>query len=115
MPDAQQLEFADRLQKIDRNHRKLARGYEVALNEDGLIVARPRIQGLTLPYRSVFVILALLMVFKVGLFAFLGADSYQQRVDQLRAGTPIEQIGSFALKADPLTVWMAENVRRAVK
>ncbi len=110
MADAKQIEFGQRLRRIDRHHKKLARGYITSINHDGLIVARPRRRTSLFPLRGLFLCLLTLLAFKGFLYAHLGPTSYGERVALLQSGTIVENMGAYAMKADPVTVWIAEQM-----
>ena len=107
MVDGKQMQFGQRLQRIDRNHQKLARGYVMSMNHDGLMIAQPRKKASSMPLRALFLCLLTLLVFKGFLYAELGAAGYADRVALLEGGNAVEKIGSYAMKADPVTLWIA--------
>ncbi len=57
MREPQLQEFDTRLEKIDKRHRKLARGYVMSVNHDGLIIAEPKVQRRGFPWRGTLLIL----------------------------------------------------------
>ena len=107
MSQAQFDSFDSRLRKIDRRNRQLARGYVTSVNHDGLIIARPRRQARSFPWRGLLMILVALMAFKVFLYMQIGPTTYEERVIALSQGNVVEQIGAYAMTADPVTVWIA--------
>ncbi|WP_417257970.1 hypothetical protein [Celeribacter sp.] len=104
---AQSLE--KRLTRIEAQRRKLARGAVYSVNQDGLIVARPRRHTSRRPLRFMFFTLLGALLFKAFVFASLGAVSYNARVEALQEGTLVERIGAWVMTADPTTVWIAEH------
>ena len=38
----------------------------------------------------------------------LGQEAYDARVDKLRSGTIVEQMGAFVMQAEPATIWISE-------
>ena len=42
--------------------------------------------------------------------AYLGAITYVDRVAQLEAGNIVEQMGAWAMRADPVTLWIADQI-----
>lgn len=110
MTDAKQIQFGHRLRRIDRHHRKLARGYVTSVNHDGLIVARPRRQTSLFPLRGLFLCLLTLLAFKGFIYAQLGPTSYGERVALLQEGTIVEKMGGYAMTADPVTLWIAGQI-----
>lgn len=115
MPDAKQLEFGHRLNRIEKHHKKLARGYVTTVNHDGLIIAKPKVRSSGIPIRGIFMCLAAVFLFKAFLLANLGEQGYASRVALLSEGTSIEKIGAYAMTADPLTVWIAGQMEGLVK
>jgi len=107
MADAKQLKFGQRIRRIDRTNRSLAQGYITTVNHDGLIIARPRRNSSHFPFRGLFLGLLILLAFKGFLFAKLGPESYQDQVTLLQAGTAVEKVGAYVMKADPVTIWLA--------
>jgi len=110
MADAKQVEFGERLNRIDKSHRQLARGYVTTVNHDGLIIARPHRRSSRLPLRGLFLSLAVLLAFKGFVYAQIGEAAYQDRVQLLANGTIVEQIGAYAMYADPVTLWIAQQI-----
>lgn len=102
--------FSKRLRRIDRRHQKMARGYVTVVNSDGLVVARPRRTQLRFPWKMLAVAALALFVFKGFVYANLGQASYSERVTLLQAGTPAEQFGAWVMQADPLTLWIAQQI-----
>lgn len=103
MADANMQNFDKRMDAILRKHSQLAKGYTPRMTKDGLIVAQPA-RRLRLPWRSLLVILMLVMGFKVYLHATIGAEAYAETVAGLSAGSQVEQAGAWIMQADPLTV-----------
>ena len=110
MADANLDNFDKRMEKILRKHQKMSRGYVATINDDGLIVAKPR-RRIRLPWRPILFLLVLALCFKVGLHAYIGPEAYQARVDKLAAGTELEQAGAWAMAADPVTVAVSERIQ----
>lgn len=109
MSDVNMRDFDKRMERILRKHQRLARGYVPAITDDGLIVARPK-RSLRLPWRSVLFLLVVGFGFKVFLYASMGPEAYELRVTRLAAGTQMEQIGAWAMAADPVTVAVSERI-----
>lgn len=59
----------------------------------------------------VFLVVALLAL-KAGLMATIGRDGYEARLALLRKGTNFDRAGALVLTADPLTVGLADILRR---
>ncbi len=108
-------EFERRMRRINRRHSKLSHGYVTAINEDGLVVARPQRRGNRAMLRGLSVIVLVMIIFKGFLHAQLGPQAYQDRVSALASGTVIEQAGAYAMVADPLTQWISSKVVSLVR
>lgn len=102
--------FRERTARIDRNHRKLARGAILSVGHDGLIVARPRTIGPSVPWKGIALLCTGFFLFKVALVAVLGPADYDGRVALLKEGTVIEQLGSVLMTAGPVTQMLASEV-----
>lgn len=110
MGESQLHEFDERLQKIDRRHRKLARGYVTSVNHDGLIIAEPKPQRRSFPWRGTLLVLLGFMAFKAFLHFQIGALAYDDRVARLAEGTAVEKVGAYVMAADPVTVWVSGQI-----
>jgi hypothetical protein len=55
-----------------------------------------------------------IVVIKASVFATIGAERYEERLAALRAGASVEQVGAYVLQADPLTVAVAGQIRKAL-
>lgn len=81
-----------RLNKIVRNHDRMRNnGVAHRVGRDGLIRSRARL------IRPLFPVKALL-------FAQMGAGNYALKVEELRAGTVVEQAGAVLMQEEPVTV-----------
>ncbi len=107
--------FDSRLNKIDRNRARLARGYSAKVTDDGLIVFRPKRQRSRVSLRGVFFLCFGFLLFKSTILAHLGAGIYEQRIDTLRAGSIVERAGAVVMQVDPVTNLMAQKLRPFVK
>ncbi len=102
-----------RLNSIVRNHERMrANGVVHRVGRDGLIRSRPRLIRPRFPVRGAFIIVALLVAFKALMFAQLGAGNYASRVDALRGGNTVEQIGAVLMQEEPVTIALAEYLKQ---
>ncbi|MEE9388606.1 MAG: hypothetical protein V3U96_08335 [Paracoccaceae bacterium] len=113
MTDAKQMQFGQRLRRIDHNHRKLAKGFVTSMNHDGLLIARPVRTDLRFTWRGVAYVIIVMMAFKIFLHAQIGAEAYQARVVALQNGSITAQLGAYAMTADPITVAFANAMGKA--
>ncbi len=107
MAEAKQGEFAERLQRIGRAHRKLAQGYVTTIDANGLIVPKPQRKSSGSAMRSLLACLVVLMGFKGFLYNQIGNTAYDTRIIQLQNGSVLEKIGASVMYPDPLTVRIA--------
>lgn len=110
MSEAQYAEFGQRIRRIDRHHRKLAKGFVTTMDGDGLVVARPQRKSSGAVARGLFLCLVSLLCFKGFLLAELGADVYIERMAQMQGGSTFEQFGAYAMRPDPVTQWLATQI-----
>ena len=103
-------EFDRRMRRITRRHTQLSKGYVTSVNDDGLVVAKPRRKFSRSTLRGIAIVIIALMGFKAFLLNELGATDYLQRVENLSSGSVFEQAGSVLMAADPITVWMSEKI-----
>lgn len=111
MADAQLHNFGKRLNRITKQRSRLSNGYVNVVNSDGLMTAHPRRTSLRFPWRGVAIVAVLFFLFKGLLLVSLGEAEYAQRAISLQAGTPVEQVGGWAMQPDPLTLWIAEQIK----
>lgn len=107
MASAGSQQLDKRLTRIEARRRALSQGAVYSVNQDGLIIARPRRRGSRRPVHLLLVALFGMIVFKAVLFATLGAGTYTGRIEALSQGTAIERAGAWIMHADALTVWLA--------
>jgi len=115
MADAYQARFEKRIRRINKRHRKLARGYVAEVNGDGLIVVRPQRRTARFPWKGVALMFVALFAFKGILHAQLGAATFDERVGKLGNGTVVEKAGAWVMQADPVTLWVSSQVTPLVK
>ena len=103
-------EFDRRMRRITRRHTKLSRGYVTTVNDDGLVVAKPKRKSRRGTLRGLAIVVIALMVFKGFLHNQLGAAAYENRVEGLSNGSAFEKAGGILMSADPLTVWLSGKI-----
>jgi len=108
-------DFERRMRRINRRHTKLSQGYVTSINDDGLVVAKPKAKGRGTTVRGVLLMVAVIMVFKGVLHAQLGPQAYQERVGRLADGNIVEQAGAFVMTADPVTLWLSQSMTSLVR
>ena len=100
-------EFDRRMRRISRRHTKLSHGYVTSINDDGMVVAKPKRKSRMGTIRSLALLFLVMVMFKGVLHARLGDVEYQARIDSLAAGTTVEQAGSWVMAADPITKYIS--------
>lgn len=108
-------EFDQRLNRLSRKHRAMARGYTTQLRPDGLIVTKPRRRRVGVPLHSIILFVAAFLAFKGFMIASLGVATYEERVGRLQSGTVPEQAGAWVMQADPVSNWVYEKLRPIVR
>lgn len=107
--------FDARLKRIDRKHSKLAGGYSARVSKDGLIIFRPKRRQSGISLRGIVLVIAGFLCFKALILAHLGATVYDTRLASLNEGTVLEQAGGYVMQADPVTVYLAKQIRPFIK
>ena len=83
-----------------------------SFNHDGLELARvKREKRREFPFRHVFLFLLAVASFKVFLFLDMGAGAYGAKAEALAEGTRLEQIAGWAMKMDPLSLYIVDGLR----
>ncbi|MGC9371275.1 MAG: hypothetical protein ACP5DX_17205 [Paracoccaceae bacterium] len=112
MADAQMEEFQDRLRRVTRNRH---RGKAFAtVDTFGGVPHRARTRRMSL-LRPALLLVAVFMALKAALLLEIGPADYQDRVDRLRAGSQMEAAGAWAMQMDPMTVWLAQQMRELLR
>ncbi|MEM6386224.1 MAG: hypothetical protein AAF718_08320 [Pseudomonadota bacterium] len=110
MSASQHSEFDRRMRRITRRHTQLSRGYVTSVNDDGLVVAKPKRKFSRGTLRGIAIVVVMLMLFKAVLFSQLGASAYGERINALNEGSFFEKAGAVFMSADPITVWLAGKI-----
>lgn len=112
MADINYAKFNKRLNTIEKRHQKLSSGYVRLEERNGLLVPVRRAKTRRgFPVRGLFLTLVMFLGFKGFLLAYLGAITYVDRHAQLEQGSAIEKAGAWAMRPDPATVWIAEQIK----
>ncbi|WP_237215610.1 hypothetical protein [Ruegeria lacuscaerulensis] len=105
-----QLEFDQRVHRLNKKHAKLSRGYRATMRKDGLVVMRPQRVQSAVPAKVLLMCLVGFFAFKTFLLASLGPSAYEYRVDSLSQGTSVEQAGAWIMQIDPISAFLAAQV-----
>lgn len=115
MTDANYARFNQRLNEIESRHRGQSSGFVRLVERNGILApAEPTRGRRGLPVRGIVLSLLAFLGFKGVLLAQLGAVTYVSRVAQLEAGTVVEQMGAWAMRVDPVTLWIADMVSKVL-
>ena len=106
--------FGTRVKRIHRQHRKLSDGYVTSINHDGLIIATPRRRRMRVPFAGIALLAVGIIAFKGIVHAQLGPEVYDARIAALSEGSQVEKVGAWIMQADPLTVFVSEQMRNLV-
>lgn len=107
-----QLDFGQRVTRLSKKHQKLNRGYRASMRSDGLVVMRPQRVRSAISVRVLMLALLGFFVFKAFLLFHLGETTYQNRVDTLNTGTPVEQAGAWVMQIDPVSELLSVQLSR---
>lgn len=115
MADVNRARFDKRVKNIEKKHRPGKRIVK-RVTADGLVVdvAKMDTRGL-IPYKTIAMGLLIFVVMKGFLFAQIGPDEYQGRVDALQSGRSVDVAAAFLLDADPATRAIGNFVGRFVR
>ncbi len=102
--------FDDRLNHIVRRHSKMSNGVVRSVNEQGLIVARPRHYTPNFPFKGLLIVLTISIFLKGFLLAGIGEAAYAERIAELQTGSAVEQMGAWVMRSDPLTVIVSNGL-----
>ncbi|MCE8538641.1 hypothetical protein KBY27_14420 [Ruegeria pomeroyi] len=104
------VDFDQRIRRLNKKHAALSRGYTARMRKDGLIELKPRRSGGRSPFKALLMLCIAVLAFKAFLLASLGPDSYDARLSRLAEGTPVEQAGAWVMQADPASRFLAEQI-----
>lgn len=113
MTDANYARFNERLHEIESRHKGQSSGFVRLVERNGILAPADQTRGRrALPVRGIVLSLLAFLGFKGVLLAQLGAVTYVSRVAQLESGTIVEQMGAWAMRADPVTLFIADTVAK---
>ncbi len=109
-----QLEFDQRITRLNKKHQKLNRGYRATMRSDGLVVMKPQRVRSAIPAKVLLLCLVGFFGFKAFLLSHLGPSAYESRVDSLNQGTSVEKAGAWVMQADPVTALIATQLNKVL-
>ena len=104
------LQFNQRVERLDRTHRNLSRGFVTRIRPDGLMVVQPRRAAFHIPAKAVILFVLAFLGFKAFLLASIGPGAYLDRVARLESGTIVEQAGAWVMQIDPASQVIASKI-----
>ncbi|WP_377193480.1 hypothetical protein [Ruegeria meonggei] len=107
-----QVEFDQRVTRLNKKHAKLSRGYRATMRKDGLVVMKPQRVKSAVPAKVLLMCLFGLFAFKTFLMTSLGTSAYEFRVDSLAQGTTVEKAGAWVMQIDPVSEFLAAQIDR---
>lgn len=112
MVDRNRANFQGRIGRIERVHDK--GGGSEAPGTLGMSYYNSRRHALRLPRwpLTLLVMLAVLFTLKAMLHVTIGPSAYDYKVASLRAGGGLDRMGASLLQADPVTILIADQIRR---
>ncbi len=101
-------------QRVDRLNSKymaMSRGVVTTLRKDGLIVVQPARRTVPFPFKFLLIMFTALFLFKGFLLAWLGPDTYDNRIADMAAGTFAEQAGAWVMQIEPASQFLANQIK----
>lgn len=112
MAEKNRQAFHTRLSRIERDHRHLAGAYVRLEERDGMLVPVREVRSRQgFPWRGLFLVLIVFVLFKATLLAHLGPVRYVEQHAKLEQGSVVEQFGAWALRPDAATVYLSDRIR----
>ncbi|MFD1344685.1 hypothetical protein [Litorisediminicola beolgyonensis] len=113
--EASYKSFQRRQRKIERSHRKLAKGYTTRLNpETGNYEHAPNSEFARHMISPLIALTLGFFCFKAFLLVRLGTEDYAGHLAALENGSLSEQMGAVLMSLDPLTVTLADLASRVI-
>lgn len=110
MADPNLRNFYGRVARIEKAHSK-GYGFEAKGTLGRSFYTRPRRPRIPV-LKPLLLTLLVGLGLKAGLHVKIGAEGYEARVAGLAAGSGLDRAGSVLLQADPVTVYVADQIRR---
>lgn len=110
MSNYQEMTFDQRVGQIVRRHKSLRKGAVACVGSDGLMTVRPQRTSLRFPWRGLAIAMLVMLVWKAGLYAYLGADIYAERLVSLHVGSGVDKFGAWLMAPDAATKLLASYI-----
>ena len=95
-----------RVDRLNSTYMAMSRGVVTTLRKDGLIVVQPARRTVPFPFKFLLIMFTTLFLFKGFLLAWLGPDTYDNRIADLAAGTFAEQAGAWVMQIEPASQFL---------
>lgn len=116
MASSKHNEFHERLRNVERNHKRLNSGYVRLEERNGLLVPVQKVRTrVGFPWRGLFLVLMVFWLFKAFLLAYVGPLDFVDQHAKLETGTLVERMGAWIMRADPVTVYLSEQIAPVLK
>ncbi|WP_093149689.1 hypothetical protein [Aliiruegeria lutimaris] len=103
-------DFSGRLRRIEKIQRR-GGGFEATGTLGQSYYTKLRLRHQRRPLlRPAVVFVFVIMLFKGGLLAAIGAEAYTQKLSVLHQGDTVEKIGAFIMAIDPFTATIAKMI-----
>lgn len=104
-----EIHFQKRLSTLGRKHAAMAKGYDMQMRRDGLVVVKAKRGGIRrfFPIKGLAFLILGFFLFKAFMLASLGEVTYNERVAKLNQGTALEQAGAQVMQIDNATAFLA--------
>lgn len=112
MADLNLRDFYVRLGRIEKIRRS-GGGFEAAGTLGLSHYTRQERAGIPV-FRPLLLVFLAVILIKGVIHYQVGAETYAARVGTLIGGTQIDKIGAFVMQADPLTVFVSDQIRDVV-
>lgn len=111
MADIHLSDFQKRLSRIEKEHRSLSSGYVRLQERNGVLVPVKKVRTRRgFPWRGLFLVVVVFVLFKSLMLAHLGPIGYVERHATLESGTTVEQMGAWVMRPDPATLYVSEII-----
>lgn len=88
----------------------LRRGYTTQVDKNGIIISKPKPRRMRIPVRAPALTVLGFFLFKALMLSANGPQTYQERLEVLRGGTIVGQMGAQLLAVDPVTQFLSEKM-----
>ena len=113
MADLNMADFYDRVRRFERMRSK-GHGFETPDTLGRSFYNQRNVTGRRAWVLPMLVGLMVIFGLKASLYQAVGAQSYEDRVARLQAGSGFDPVGGWLMQADPVTLWTADMMAVAL-